>query len=125
MVKSFPKPLLLLATCHVLFFAWAELFLFVFLFAIAAVTNTEYIATWSVIALIGLVIIAPIYVLLALQLRCPSCSRRFLIEDLKPKHPAAHKLPWLDHWATTAIDVVRWKKFTCMYCGQEFELKHE
>lgn len=85
--------------------------------------KSEHIAEWWITALLGLVITAPVYVLLAIQLRCPSCGRRFLFEDLKPKHLAAHKLPWLDHWATTAIDAVRWKKFTCMYCGQEFELK--
>jgi hypothetical protein len=123
MAKFFPRPLLLLTACHILFFAWAELFLFVGLFSVAAVTKAEHVTAWSVIALGGLAIVAPIYVVLAFQLRCPSCRRRFLIEDMKQKHPAARKLPWIDHWATTSIDVVRWRKFTCMYCGQEFELK--
>lgn len=123
MAKLFPRPLLLLTACHILFFAWVELFLFIVLFAVAAVIKAEHLATWSVVALGGLVIIALIYGLLAFQLRCPSCKRRFLIEDLKQKHPKARKLPWIDHWATTAIDVVRWRKFACMYCGQRFELK--
>ena len=105
-----------------IFIAWALLLLF-FVFLLFGSLGKMRGPDWLIVGTLwAFVASALAYAIVAFQLRCPSCNRRFLVESLAQKHPHARKLKGIDHWATTVIDIVKRKKFTCMYCGQEFEL---
>jgi hypothetical protein len=77
-------------------------------------------AVWEWVYLVVLsafVVLMAAYIGLAFTLRCPGCTRRFLVESRGGKHPAARKAQHLGHWGTVVLDIIRHRQFTCMYCG--------
>jgi hypothetical protein len=84
---------------------------------------TSELTTATPILLFGGLAFSSIYVILALTLRCPSCEKHFLVERRGQKHSSARKISIISYWATTVLDVIRKNRFTCMYCGTQFDLK--
>jgi hypothetical protein len=105
-----------------IFITWVLILVFIVLLLAGSMTKSPVIELATAAVLWIFVVSALFYTGLAFLLKCPSCNRRFLVESLDQKHRNAHKLKGLDHWATTVIDIGRNKRFTCMYCGQTFEL---
>lgn len=62
-------------------------------------------------------------IFLGLTHKCPNCNKRFLMETPSIKHQNAKHLYHLDYWASTVIDIIFNKQFTCMYCGKTMRLK--
>ena len=60
--------------------------------------------------------ISTIAISLSLTHKCPNCDKRFLMETPGIKHQNAKHLYHLDYWASTIVDVIFNKQFTCMYC---------
>jgi hypothetical protein len=64
-----------------------------------------------------LMVVLAVYFGLAFVLRCPNCSKRFLVESTGQKDPAARKAKHVNHCGTILWSVVRHQGFTCMHCG--------
>jgi hypothetical protein len=107
--------------------AWALLLVLIVHFALSAFSPLR--ATWPANDLVFATLLclflvsALVYCLLALSLRCPSCGRRFLVEWFGPKHPNAHRLSGMDHWASAVVDVLRRGYCSCMHCGTTIRVR--
>ena len=65
-----------------------------------------------------LVIVIAVELALAWTLRCPACDRWVLLQTYGPFHPAARAWSVGGTYAPIVVDVLRRRRFTCMYCGQ-------
>jgi len=63
-----------------------------------------------------------VYLLLAIYLKCPACSRRFLIQTYAPKSDKARTKWKMDYGAFVVIDALSSRSFVCMYCGTKYLL---
>jgi DNA-directed RNA polymerase subunit RPC12/RpoP len=70
----------------------------------------------------GVVLLGAAEAIIAAQQRCPSCGARFLIESARPPRVETARRAPLGHFATTVIDVLRTRRFVCMYCGQRCDV---
>jgi len=109
--------------CGVVLVAWIELILMAALLIGHWFTKFAWVADAFALVIVSLVATAIIYVPLALKIRCPHCTRRFLIEDFSGKNVNPGKYLGLACWANTVADVLRKSRFSCMYCGRRYRLK--
>lgn len=63
-------------------------------------------------------IILPVELCIACTLRCPACRGWVMLETFRPIHPAARAIDPGGHYAAVVVDVLRDRRFTCMYCGR-------
>jgi hypothetical protein len=101
---------------------WLAILARIFLIVGLITTPVAIISYWIwellyVLQLGTLMVVLAVYFGLAFVLRCPNCSKRFLVESPGQKHPAARKAEYLNHWGTIVWSVVRHQEFTCMHCG--------
>jgi len=66
------------------------------------------------------VVFMTVHISLAFVLRCPNCSKPFLLESTGRKDPAVRKVEHFDYWGTIVWSVVRHQEFTCMHCGVSY-----
>ena len=97
--------------------AWVALGLFVPLILLGSLGSIEALGMPALACLAILVSAALVYIPFAFSLKCPSCSRRFLIQSDELKHENARTRWRLDYWAFVVIDVLLRDSFVCMYCG--------
>jgi hypothetical protein len=71
-----------------------------------------------VVLLPPLAIVVAAELALAWTLRCPACDRRVLLQTYGPFHPAARAWSVGGTYAPIVVDVLRRRRFTCMYCGR-------
>jgi len=72
------------------------------------------------VCILVLILAGIVYLTLALYLKCPSCSKRFLFHRSKTKHANARTKWGMDYWGYVVIDVLSHRRFVCMYCGNEY-----
>ncbi len=78
---------------------------------------------WYVIQLSACLIVWVTYIAFILGLRCPGCRGRFLLESWwRPRHPGARRIGAFDYHGTAVVDVIRYRRITCMYCGRLWEV---
>jgi DNA-directed RNA polymerase subunit RPC12/RpoP len=114
-----PNYLAVRLACYILILAWIELVAFG-LFFLLSVIGIESLDNLTGLMLVSIIVTVCCYFLLALNLRCPACNRRFLLQTIGVKHPSARTILGMDHWASNVIDVVRTAELTCMYCGERY-----
>lgn len=73
-------------------------------------------ALQGIIAVTGMVMAAELVA--AFGLLCPSCHRWVLLQMHPPFHPAARAWIVGGRFGPIARDVLRRRRFTCMYCGR-------
>ncbi len=118
-----PRALRIAIACWLAAVSWVELGTIVVLLVLGLVTRKPTLGTPFMLA-VGLFLgTVAVYVLIALPIRCTTCSRRLLVETLGPKAKNAHKRGQLDYWATSVVDALLSQVVTCMYCGAKFRLK--
>lgn len=54
---------------------------------------------------------------------CPVCRQRQFVPKSCLKHNKAHRLPLIGHMASTAIHIIGFKWFRCIFCGTSIRLK--
>ncbi len=64
------------------------------------------------------------YICAAMGVKCSTCGRRMFFEDLAPKHVSAPRIWSMDHWASTVIEILRFGRCSCMYCGSKFVVRY-
>lgn len=113
----------LIFTCCVLFLAWAEIIVFFILLLLNALPgmscDCEGLLIFDLVA-IGVTI--SIYMLMAQVLRCQSCGKKILVQQLGEKPSSVRSVWGMDAWASTVVNVVKSKRFSCMHCGQEYSI---
>jgi DNA-directed RNA polymerase subunit RPC12/RpoP len=118
-----PRALRIAIACWLAAVSWVELAVVVTFLILGLVTRKPALGTPFMLALGLFVGTVVVYVLVALPIRCTTCSRRLLVETLGPKATGAHKRGKLDYWATSVVDVLLSRLLTCMYCGAKYRLK--
>ena len=117
----------IVATAWLVAASWALLALLIVQFAAAYVysENTSWFLSGDafILILFCFIALAATYLVLALSLQCEACGRRFLVEDLGPKHPSATRLLGMDRWASAILGILRRGQCTCMYCGAHIATK--
>jgi hypothetical protein len=81
--------------------------------------NDDQLRALAFCSIVVLILSALVYLALAVYLKCPSCSRRFLIQTYEPRSDKARTKWKMDYWAYVVIDVLFRRTFVCMYCGRE------
>lgn len=85
------------------------------------IDREEYI--WAVFSpLLGLLALA-VWFFLARRAVCPVCRQRQFVPKSCLKHNKAHRLPLIGHMASTAIHIIGFKWFRCIFCGTSIRLK--
>lgn len=111
----------ILIACYACASAWISLAAFLLLFAIGAAGGGGRVLTWlSAASLVCAVASGAGYLLLALNLRCENCGTLLFLEGGEPKHPKAKKALAISYWASSVFEVVRYRRLTCMHCGEEY-----
>lgn len=123
-VALFPNPRTLKAACAIVMIAWVALGLSLLLILVGSIGEIDSLGKPALVGLGILIMAALCYIPLAFSLRCPTCSRRFLIQSDELKHENAQTKWRLDHWAFVVIDVLLRDSFVCMYCGTKSLLSH-
>lgn len=78
---------------------------------------------WGVLSL-GLLIVAFfVYVLAARKSSCPVCRQRQFVPKACNKHVKAHSVPMLGNMIPTALHLIRYKWFRCIFCGTAIRVK--
>ena len=64
-----------------------------------------------------------IWFFVARKAQCPVCRQHQYVPKACLKHNKAHRLPLIGHMASTAIHVLMFKWFRCIFCGTSIRLK--
>lgn len=78
---------------------------------------------WGLLSPLLLVIAGVIYVAFARQVGCPVCRQRQYVPKECRKHMKAHTLPFLGHMLPTALHIILFKWFHCIFCGTSIRVK--
>jgi hypothetical protein len=97
--------------------AWLALGLSLLLILVGSIGEIDYLGKAALVCLAILILAALSYIPLAFSLKCPTCTRRFLIQCDELKHENARTKWRLDYWAFVVVDVLLRESFVCMYCG--------
>lgn len=122
----YPRPLRLLIACWMVAAMWALLALF-FLVLFAGLAGFGSDAAMGRVLQAILVsggVLVPLQITVTLGLRCPACRGWATLETFRPFHPAARVTMLGGRYAAVVLDVLRERRFTCMYCGREHRLGH-
>lgn len=84
--------------------------------------NDEELRALAFCSIVVLILAALVYLALAIYLKCPVCSHRFLFQTYAPKSEKARTKWGIDYWAFVVVDVLLRRNFVCMYCGTNFVL---
>lgn len=84
--------------------------------------NDEELRTLAFCSIVVLILAGLVYLALAIYLKCPLCSRRFLIQTYEPKSGKARTKWKMDYWAFVVIDFLFRRSFVCMYCGTKYQV---
>lgn len=122
-VVLFPKPGTLRAACIIVTIAWLALGLALLLGLIGSIGGIDYLGQPALVCLFILILSVLSYIPIAFSLRCPTCSRRFLLQSDELKHGNARTKWRLDYWAFVVVDVLLRNSFVCMYCGGKSVLR--
>jgi hypothetical protein len=104
--------------------AWAALGLFIPLILVGSLSDIEAFGKPALACLFILIFAALLYIPISFFLKCPSCSRRFLMQSNELKHDNARTKWRLDYWAFVVVDVLLHNSFVCMYCGGKSILRN-
>lgn len=120
----FPRKILLKITCTFVVICWFLLFIFLIglLLHNFGFEFNLFSILWKYL-LIGCLLFALAYIIMAFFFHCPHCDKRFLIQTNEEKHRNAQKIRILNYWSTTIMNIVLNNKFTCMYCGNSYRTK--
>jgi hypothetical protein len=119
-MSIFRKSNRLVLACRMLVAVWMlqALFLLCMLAVFAQVGPASVVGGTIQGSLALSVIILPIELCIAWGLRCPACRGWVLLQTFGPFHPAARIVEPGGHYAAVVLDVLRHRRFTCMYCGR-------
>lgn len=112
----------LMLTSYLVIASWLLLLLCILLF-IYGFIEINFNHQILYVSFYAFLFLSSMAIFFGLTLKCPNCDKRFLMETLGIKHRNAKHLYHLDYWASTVIDVIFNKQFTCMYCGKTVNLK--
>ncbi len=113
----------LMITSYFVMASWLLLLLCILLF-IYGFIKIDFNHKILYVSFYAFLFISSMAIFLGLTHKCPNCDKRFLMETPEIKHQNAKHLYHLDYWASTVIDVIFNKQFTCMYCGKTVSLKN-
>jgi hypothetical protein len=82
--------------------------------------NDEQLRILAFCSIVVLILSALVYLALAIYLKYPLCSRRFLIQTYETKSDKAWTKWKIDYWAFVVINVLLRRSFVCMYCGTKY-----
>ena len=118
---DFAKPDRLIGACRLLVAVWTLVgsFLAVLAAGFAGAGPAAALGRALMAILATAALLLAVEVTIAWSLRCPSCDGWVLLEAFRPLHPAARAGPGGlgGHYAPIVADVLRRRRFTCMYCG--------
>ena len=98
------------------------LFFVVLLAGLAGLGRDEAMGRVLQGVLVSLAVLFPVQVATTLGLRCPACRGFVTLETFRPVHPSARRIDPVGRYGAVVVDVVRERRFTCMYCGREHRL---
>ena len=78
---------------------------------------------WLVIAPLGLVISALFYLMFGLKPRCRICGQGVFVSKSCHRHTKAHHIPVIGYILPTALQMLIFRWFRCIYCGTSIRLK--
>lgn len=114
----FPNPRTLKVACISVLVGWVSVVIcFGTLVAGYITQNDDQLRTLAFCSIVVLIFAALVYLALAIYLKCPACSRRFLIQTYEPKSDKARTKWNMDYWTFVVIDTLFRRSFVCMYCG--------
>jgi hypothetical protein len=119
-----PHPLRLLAACWMVVAIWVLFVLsFVALLAgLAGLGDGEAMGRVFQGILASLAVLVPLQIATTLGVRCPACRGFVTLETFRPVHPSARSIDPIGRYGAVVLNVVRERRFTCMYCGCEHRL---
>lgn len=116
---TYPKPDRLVLACRMVVALWVLTGAFITVIFPALVLylppEPRGYAIVAVLAVIYVVLLAELC--LAYTLACPACARPVLLQGSGPFYPGARHYPVGGYYAVVVMDVLRRRRFTCMYCG--------
>jgi len=122
-IPVYTRSSLLVWSCRLVTLVWGLLGLA--MAAMLSVAADLLLSIWWFVSILLMAVATGVAVIaLEYRLRCDSCKRRFMFEDLGSKHRQARRRGSLTHWTSSVLDVLLSKSVTCMYCGQTFRVEH-
>lgn len=117
----YPRPLRLLVACWMVAAVWGlfALFILALFTAFAGLGCDEAVGRVLQGIMVTIMVLMPLQIGVTLGLRCPDCRGWVTLETYRPPHPAARVMPLGGRYAAVVLDVLRERRFTCMYCGRE------
>ena len=119
-----PQATRLLLAARLVFVAWVSLALLAIQIGLSLFFTPDEL--WLLhpdifaILLIFQLTVAIGYIWAAVGVKCSTCGRHMFFEDLGPKHASAPRVWSMDHWASTVMEILRFRRCSCMYCGSKF-----
>lgn len=80
-------------------------------------------SVWGLLTPLLLLLSGLIYLALARQTGCPVCRQRQFVAKACRKHEKAHRWPVVGHMLPTAVHIVLFKWFRCIFCGTSIRVK--
>jgi len=114
---------LIRASAYLVLTAWACIYILVpgtVIWALA--TGARYVPVYMLVVLGALIVVIPVYLLLALWLRCRHCGRRFLIQTIR-RPPYGEPSRNTSAWERLIVRIAFHDRFRCMYCGQSYSVR--
>ena len=117
---EYPRAMQLLFACRLVLVCWA--LLAAFMIGIALSFTGWRVINVAVPVVLGLFMTVAIsYITIASFLRCPNCERHVIVQWVTHP-PFEEKLYGLIGWAAVVVGVLMYRRFRCMYCGQDFHV---
>lgn len=128
-MHPYPKPDRLLLACRLVVAVWVLFGLFIIAVAGAVAVAAPCTVGRIPVAVPGAILAAAalaivVELAIAWTLDCPACGGWVLLQTSGPFHPAA-RVRWGGlggYYAPIVADVLRRRRFTCMYCGRDCSL---
>ena len=75
-----------------------------------------------VVSLISFLVMAIIYLLTSIQLKCSHCYKRIFFQ-VTENPPVSIKFKGFTGWSSIVLQVLLMNSFTCMHCGKKHSIK--
>jgi hypothetical protein len=119
-VPIHPRSGRLILACRLVVAGWVLLGVFFAGFAAFLAVAPAGVTSRQAVA----VLLTPVVLVIAMEtgiawtLRCPACNGFVLLQTSGPFHPAARRWIVGGTYAPIVVDLLRHRRFTCMYCGE-------
>jgi hypothetical protein len=119
--QAFPKARVLRIAVSCLFLTWASLIALVSVLILAPIGVLSDVRSLVIAVNTVFLSVGALFIFFAFSIRCPKCMRHLLFQPTEQPTPA-EKTKWINGWVI-ALKAARNHNFRCMHCGQRFFMK--